>query len=250
MAFRKVPIILLSRPACHLYFWVVIFYANASMHTVIDSVLYVIGGVIPVYFHFYLFKNYFSRKKYLIYTAGLILLIFVYGILSFDVYSIIIADAIGRMSFFFYTAFLILLSTALKFVRSGVLHTHRSGDSGQEIVVSHEQKVKEINERTILIKSGKEYHKAKLDDILYVEGSRNYVSFVTPSKGIMSLMSMKDAAELMPQDQFFRIHRSFIVSFKHIDVFEKELVRINKKKIPIGEKYRENLDKFIHPVGK
>ena len=59
-------------------------------------------------------------------------------------------------------------------------------------------------------------------------------------------MRMKSVIELLPHDKFVRIHKSYIVAIRHIDVVGKDQVRIKKKKIPIGEKFRENLDRFIH----
>jgi len=45
---------------------------------------------------------------------------------------------------------------------------------------------------------------------------------------------------LLPPDQFMRIHKSYIVCFKHIDIIEKHRVFIHKKPIPIGISYREH----------
>jgi len=99
---------------------------------------------------------------------------------------------------------------------------------------------------TLLIKSGTEYHQVRIDDILYVEGAGDYVTFAITGKEIMSLMSMKNALEMLPKNQFVRIHRSYIVAFPRINIIEKDQITIHKKKIPIGETYKENLDRFMH----
>lgn len=97
----------------------------------------------------------------------------------------------------------------------------------------------------ILVKSGTEYHPLKLDDILYIEGAGNYVLFITPAKRVMALMSMKDVTRQLPSDRFFRIHKSYIVNFRRIDVIETEQVRIGKTTLPIGESFKEAfLDKI------
>lgn len=91
---------------------------------------------------------------------------------------------------------------------------------------------------SILIKSGTDYHPLKLDDILYIEGAGNYVLFVTRTKKIMALMNLKDVTRQLPSDRFFRIHKSYIVNFHHIDVIETEQVRIGKATLPIGESFK------------
>ncbi|SFH08899.1 LytR/AlgR family response regulator transcription factor [Pontibacter chinhatensis] len=91
----------------------------------------------------------------------------------------------------------------------------------------------------MLIKSGTQTFKVKLEDILYVEGAGNYMAFCTKGKKILSLLTMKEALELLPADQFVRVHKSYIVSLNHLDVIERHQVTIAGKAIPIGLTYRE-----------
>ena len=107
----------------------------------------------------------------------------------------------------------------------------------------------EVSTDSILIKSGSEYHQVKLSDILYIEGTGNYITIVTPEKKILSLLRLKNVLKQLPENAFIRIHRSYIVAFQHIDVIDKNYVRINKKKLPVGELYRKDLYSFIHRIG-
>lgn len=91
----------------------------------------------------------------------------------------------------------------------------------------------------VLIKSGTQTFKVKLEDILYVEGAGNYMAFCTRGKKILSLLTMKEALDLLPADQFVRVHKSYIVSLHHLDVIERHQVTIAGKAIPIGLTYRE-----------
>ncbi|PTX11327.1 LytTR family two component transcriptional regulator [Pontibacter mucosus] len=91
----------------------------------------------------------------------------------------------------------------------------------------------------VLIKSGTQTYKVKLEDILYVEGAGNYMAFCTKGKKILSLLTMKEVLELLPADQFVRVHKSYIVSLNHLDVLERHQVTIAGKAIPIGLTYRE-----------
>ncbi len=98
---------------------------------------------------------------------------------------------------------------------------------------------------SVIIKSGSDYFNVKIQDILYVEGTGNYVTFVTGKKKILSLMNMKEVLELVGGHRFVRIHKSFIVSFRHVDLIETEKIRIGGKELPIGETYKKDLRDFV-----
>ena len=98
---------------------------------------------------------------------------------------------------------------------------------------------------SILIKSGTDFHKIDIKDILYIKGTGNYLTFHTTKNKIMTLMTMTEALSRLPKNQFFRIHKSYIVAFFNIEVIEKEQVKIKNEFIPISETYRESfLDKI------
>jgi len=100
----------------------------------------------------------------------------------------------------------------------------------------------------VLIKSGTQINKVRIDQILYVEGAGNYMTFFTREKKIMSLLSMTEVLQLLPPDQFVRVHKSYIVNPEHIDIIEKHRVIINKQSIPIGVTYRDHVfPKIGHP---
>ncbi len=103
------------------------------------------------------------------------------------------------------------------------------------------------NREHILIKSGTDYFKIKTNDIFYIRGTGNYVTFVTMKKEILSLMTMKHALEILPQSQFFRIHKSYIINFQHVDRIETEQVKIRDEYLPIGDSYR---DPFFDTIKK
>jgi len=113
--------------------------------------------------------------------------------------------------------------------------------------VSSKKKGKENSEKPekILLKSGTDIHQVFINDILYIEGARNYLFVYTKEKKIMTLMRMKELEDQLPSENFIRIHKSFIISSKHIDLIERHQVTINEKQIPIGRNYREMFLKAI-----
>lgn len=91
---------------------------------------------------------------------------------------------------------------------------------------------------TVQVRSGTRVHRLPVTDILYLKSDGSYVQFVTRRGKVMALMSMGTALELLPADSFVRIHRSFSVAWKHVEVAEAEGVRIGKETIPVGRTYR------------
>jgi DNA-binding LytR/AlgR family response regulator len=113
--------------------------------------------------------------------------------------------------------------------------------------ISAEIDKKDTNNKSdkIFLKSGTDIHQVLIDDILYIEGARNYLFVFTKEKKIMTLMRMKEIEEQLPSDEFIRIHKSFIVAKKAIDLIERHQVTIQNKQIPIGRNYREMFLKSI-----
>jgi len=98
---------------------------------------------------------------------------------------------------------------------------------------------------SFFVKSGYEQIRILLDDILYLESSGNYMQFVLKDQKILSRLTMSEAEELLPASSFIRVHRSYIVSKKHITKIEKTSVWIKQLFIPIGAGYADNVDNLL-----
>jgi len=98
----------------------------------------------------------------------------------------------------------------------------------------------ETQQEYILVKSDYTTIKINLEDILYVEGLKDYIKIHTTDnkKPIITLNSLKNIQQALPADRFSRIHKSYIVSLKHITSINKAQVIIAGNYIPIGESYR------------
>ncbi|PRY14325.1 LytTR family two component transcriptional regulator [Pontibacter ummariensis] len=117
----------------------------------------------------------------------------------------------------------------------------------QAAATASEQAPVTAEKEYVLIKSGTQTFKVKVEDILYVEGAGNYMSFYTKGKKILSLLSMKEVLDLLPNDQFVRVHKSYVVSLRHLQVIERHQVLVEGKPIPLGLTYREQ---FLEKAGK
>jgi DNA-binding LytR/AlgR family response regulator len=107
--------------------------------------------------------------------------------------------------------------------------------------------VTSINEETSAICSGflmvkVEYTTIRVDlnDILYIEGLKDYVKIHTEGKHILTKTTMKNIMEKLPSDSFLRVHKSYIISLDKIDMIENSRIVIGNQRIPIGESYRSS----------
>ncbi|MFR9627054.1 MAG: LytTR family DNA-binding domain-containing protein [Rikenellaceae bacterium] len=100
---------------------------------------------------------------------------------------------------------------------------------------------------SIYVKSEYKLLRIELDRLIYVEGLKDYVKFYVEgeSRPILSLMSIKRAVDLLPESQFIRVNRSFIVRKDKIKVIERSRIVIGNVYIPIGEAYRDQLQSYL-----
>lgn len=96
-------------------------------------------------------------------------------------------------------------------------------------------------EAFIYVKENKKVVKLHLSDILYVEGLSEYVQIYTPSKKIITKTSMTNMSEKLPDDNFMRIHKSFIVSLSKIEAFTSSSIEVPGKALPIGRSYKNSV---------
>lgn len=100
------------------------------------------------------------------------------------------------------------------------------------------------NDKIIYIKSGPQLYKVNTADILYLEKDGNYLVFYTKDKKMLSRQNMKDIFEILNPEEFIRVHKSYVVALKHIEVIEAHQIRMGDIKLPVGRNYKENLMKI------
>jgi DNA-binding LytR/AlgR family response regulator len=87
-----------------------------------------------------------------------------------------------------------------------------------------------------------------LADVLYFEGLKDYIKIYLKDepKPILTLMSLKSIEEELSNTQFLRVHRSFIVSLKNVEVIERSQIVINKQRITVSEQYKPKFLEFVN----
>ena len=99
----------------------------------------------------------------------------------------------------------------------------------------------------IFVKADHRLIRIYLSDIKYIEGSNEYIIIhQIKEKPLTTLMRMKNIETMLPENQFMRVHRSFIVNLNQVKVIERNRIIFDEKiYIPVGEQYKENFQKFL-----
>lgn len=95
------------------------------------------------------------------------------------------------------------------------------------------------------VKSNKKTYKVEFSSICFVEGLGDYIQLHLTDQKIVANLSMKKMMEMLPEKNFYRIHKSYIISLNRIELVEGNTVIINKKRLPIGNSYRQDFMEYI-----
>ncbi|HEV8508640.1 MAG TPA: LytTR family DNA-binding domain-containing protein [Chitinophagaceae bacterium] len=108
-------------------------------------------------------------------------------------------------------------------------------------------KPENLDDQYLFLKVEYQWVRIALDDILYVEGLKDYVKvhLENEEKGVLSLTSLKDLEEKLPPRRFMRVHRSFIVALDKITSMTKTSLQIGKRHITVGDQYKDAFNQFV-----
>ena len=114
---------------------------------------------------------------------------------------------------------------------------------------NHENRTENTNtdkeQDYIFIKSGYKSIKVKLDDILYIEGLKEYANIFSENKKYTMLERLKNLELTLPSNKFIRVHKSFIVAIDKIDSIYGNIIELKKKNIPIGRTYKKEIENTL-----
>jgi len=91
---------------------------------------------------------------------------------------------------------------------------------------------------SIFVNTEYRLERIELKRILYIEGMKDYLKIVTTEKNILTLQNFKGILEILPEDEFVRTHKSFIVALNKIENIERNRIKIGKALIPISDTYK------------
>lgn len=106
----------------------------------------------------------------------------------------------------------------------------------------------EANNEFLFLKSEYKIRRINFNDILYIEGLKDYVKVYTKndSKPILTLNSLKLLESKLPESGFMRVHRSFIVNLGKIETIERSRIIFGKVYIPVSDQYKEKFQEFVN----
>lgn len=104
-----------------------------------------------------------------------------------------------------------------------------------------------VTQNFLTIRADYSLIKVLFEDILYIEAMGDYVKiFVMNKKTVIPKITLKSILSKLPQNDFIRVHRSYIISLTKVNSIKNRLIFIEDKEIPIGASYEENfLSRFI-----
>jgi DNA-binding LytR/AlgR family response regulator len=107
-------------------------------------------------------------------------------------------------------------------------------------------KLEMVEDDYIFIKSDRKILKIYFNDILFIEGLKDYVIIHTPGQKIIALISLKAINNQLPTGIFFRVNKSYVVNTKRISSLNNNDIQIGRHEIPIGNTYRnEFFERYI-----
>lgn len=108
-----------------------------------------------------------------------------------------------------------------------------------------------VNEKKfIFVKTEYRLEKLLINELLYIEGMRDYRKIHTTNKRIMTLQTFSDFEQEIPANIMCRVHKSFMVALDKIDSIERDRIKIGEELIPISETYRKTFFELINHSGK
>jgi len=105
----------------------------------------------------------------------------------------------------------------------------------------------EANSQFLFLKSEYKIRRINFDDILYIEGLKDYIKVYISGedKPVLSLNSIKSLEQKLPEQKFMRVHRSYIVNLDRIDTIERSRIIFGKTYIPVSDQYKEKFQEFL-----
>ncbi len=100
----------------------------------------------------------------------------------------------------------------------------------------------------LFLRSGNHYRKVSFDDILWLEADSNYTVIHTRDEKFTYSTVLKNFEEKLPQNDFVRVHRTYIVNLSNVTGFEGNMLLINEKKIPVNKSCRDRVFKRFNII--
>lgn len=96
------------------------------------------------------------------------------------------------------------------------------------------------NVEFLLIKADRRFHRINFEDIRYIEGLKDYVVLYVGHQRLITAMNLKTIHQKMPQHNFLRVSKSYVINVKYIDSFDHHTIYMGETEVPLGEIYKKD----------
>ena len=100
-------------------------------------------------------------------------------------------------------------------------------------------------DESLFLRSNKKIVQIITSDVLFIEATGNYIKIVLTDNEIMVREKISDIINLLPENEFMQVHKSFVIAKKHINEIEGNRILIKDYVIPVGKTYKLNLNKLF-----
>jgi DNA-binding LytR/AlgR family response regulator len=122
---------------------------------------------------------------------------------------------------------------------------HRAINPEQKHAATNKETLTTETERFLYVRADRKMVKIMVDDIRYIESLKDYVRIFLPDRQVITKQTITALEEMLPEHDFTRIHRSYIVAVNKIDSYNLNAVFIGKTELPVGPLYKHELAKRL-----
>lgn len=115
----------------------------------------------------------------------------------------------------------------------------------QQVDFEESARIQPEKSESIFVRADRKMVKINFEEILYIESLADYLKIFLPDKTVVTRETISNLEVKLPQNDFIRIHRSYIIARKFIDSYTSEYVEIGKKQLPISRGYKEQVLKRL-----
>jgi DNA-binding LytR/AlgR family response regulator len=105
---------------------------------------------------------------------------------------------------------------------------------------------KEASNSFLYFRADRKMVKVFFNDILFIEALKDYIKIVTQSRTIVTKYVLATLAQLLPADEFLRIHKSYIIAINKIESFNADSIQVAKHELPIGRLYKYDVGRILN----
>lgn len=203
----------------------------------------------------FLIPKFFKKEKIHLYIVLSGILVYFIFLLSFPLvdFALVFITSINLnlyQSFVFTTDFWSILSGSsffsLALLCSTIYYLVKKNNEKEKLNDNLMNQLKSTGlSKIITIKEGNKIHKVVIDDILFVKGLKEYVVWHTNQKKIIALQSLSDIELAYENLGLVRIHKSYIVNLRRIDIYQSNTLRIKDYTLPIGRTHKKKVKNLV-----